>query len=258
MLLSNQGRLMSHVERKRIYFISDAHLGGSCLPFGNHTGHNLVHFLRSIRQDAEILYIVGDLFDFWFEYRSVVPSAGARVVFELYALTQAGVRVVYIPGNHDIWPGSYLSREVGLDVSQGPVTVSHQGLRIRIVHGDEHRRDWRFRLSRGILRNPVCIKLFRLLHPDLGTMLARRTSRLSDYQGRSCTQRGWEAFRDVARETLDGDIDTLVCGHYHRPLVEPMGKGTLVVLGDWITEDTFAVLEDGRMRIERWVCSEDP
>ena len=248
---------MSHIERKRIYFISDAHLGGSYPPPGNHGGQNLVRFLRSIRQDAEVLYIVGDLFDFWFEYRSVIPSAGARVVFELYALTQAGVRVVYIPGNHDIWPGSYLSDEAGLDVVEGPITVNHQGLTIRIVHGDEHRRDWRFRLSRGILRNAICIKLFRLLHPDLGTMLAKRTSRLSDYQGRSCTQRGWEAFRDVAREALDGDIDALVCGHYHRPQVEPMGEGTLVVLGDWIAEDTFAVLEDGEIRVERWATEDE-
>ena len=92
------------MSKNKIYFISDAHLGA---PKSNRPPHiqedALIDFLQCIREDAEALYIVGDLFDFWFEYHSVIPAHGARVVFELYNLIQSGVRVIYIPGNHDIW-----------------------------------------------------------------------------------------------------------------------------------------------------------
>lgn len=245
------------MDRDRIYFISDAHLGGGYSPSGNHRACPLVRFLRRIREDAAVLYIVGDLFDFWFEYRSVVPSAGARVLFELYGLTRSDVRVVYVPGNHDIWPGRYIRDEVGLEVADGPITVRHHGKTIRILHGDEHREDWRFRLSRGILRNPACIGLFRLLHPDVGAALARKTSRLSEHRARGGTQRGWEVFRERAREVLSGDVDVLVCGHYHRALAEPVGKGTLVVLGDWIAENTYGLMDGGEIRVERWEDREE-
>ena len=172
--------------RNRIYFISDAHLGTRLSGRSNRDQEeSLVAFLRSIRKDAEVLYIVGDLFDFWFEYRTVVPARAGKVIFALHALVQDGVRVVYLPGNHDIWLGDYLSGQVGLHLPGGPIAVEHHGRRIYVTHGDELRESWKARLKRWILKNPVCIVLFRLLHPDLGAFLASTTSRLSNYRSRS-------------------------------------------------------------------------
>ena len=148
------------VTEKRIYFISDVHLGAPRAARPSREQESaLIGFLRSIRHDAGVLYILGDLFNFWFEYRTVVPSCGARVLFELYNLVQAGTRVVYLPGNHDIWLGPYLSEEVGLELLGGPTVVSHQGRRLFIAHGDEFGTAATFRFSRAILKNPVCIAL---------------------------------------------------------------------------------------------------
>jgi len=237
----------------KIYFISDVHLGapGDGRSAAEHE-NALIGFLRRIRDDAEMLYIVGDLFDFWFEYRTAVPATGARVLFEIYALVQAGVRVVYLPGNHDIWLGPYLSEQVGVELPGGPVSVTHQGVRIFIAHGDEFRSDRTFRISRKILKTPVCIALFRLLHPDLGALLARATSRVSEFRAWRRPDPSRKIFTRAAEAKFAEGFDAVVCGHYHRPLCERVDGGTLVILGDWVKEDTYAVLENGTFEVRRW------
>ncbi len=260
----------------RIYFISDVHIGAPG------TGHStreredvLIDFLRSIRHDARALYIVGDLFDFWFEYRTTIPSSGARVLFELYNLVEAGVRVIYLPGNHDLWPGEYFSGQLGVELPGGPITVTHQGLKIHIAHGDEIRTDWRFRLSRGVLKNRFCVGLFRLLHPDLGAILARSTSRLSEFRIRRRGSGNRDILYKAAGKKIAEGIDIVIHGHYHfflharvggsdgdqsgpkgcpgNPTDRPAERGgELVVLGDWIQQCTYAVLENGKIRLKKW------
>ncbi len=261
---------------ERIYFISDVHIGAPGTGDATREREDvLIDFLKSIRHDAEALYIVGDLFDFWFEYRTTVPSSGARVLFELYNLVEAGVRVIYLPGNHDLWPGEYFSGQLGVDLPGGPITVTHQGLRIHIAHGDEIRTDWRFRLSRGILKNRFCVGLFRLLHPDLGAILARYTSRLSEYRIRRRGSGNRDILYKAAREKISQGVDIVIHGHYHFTLHARVGgspddpadtearaedrtdvrterRGELVVLGDWIQQCTYAVLEDGGIRLDKW------
>ena len=235
----------------------------------------LIDFLKAIRRDARALYIVGDLFDFWFEYRTTIPSSGARVLFELYNLVESGVRVIYLPGNHDLWPGEYFSGQLGVELPGGPITVNHQGLRIHIAHGDEIRTDWRFRLSRGILKNRFCVGLFRLLHPDLGAILARYTSRLSEYRIRRRGSGNRDILYRAAREKIAHGADIVIHGHYHFTLHARVGgspgdqavtrmrtgdradagserTGELVVLGDWIQQCTYAVLENGGIRLDKW------
>ena len=239
--------------RNRIYFISDAHLGTRLSGRSNRDQEeSLVTFLRSIRKDAEVLYIVGDLFDFWFEYRTVVPARAGKVLFALHALVQNGVRVVYLPGNHDIWLGDYLSEQVGLHLPGGPVAVEHQGRRVYVTHGDELRENWKARLKRWILKNPVCIVLFRLLHPDLGAFLASTTSRLSNYRSRSIANPTREIPVPVIRAKITRGFDIMVCGHFHRPLQARMDGGTFVVLGDWLYDDHYAVMENGEISLKKW------
>ena len=185
------------------------------------------------------------------------------------------MRVIYLPGNHDLWPGEYFSEQLGVELPGGPITVTHQGLRIHIAHGDEIRTDWRFRLSRGILKNRYCMGLFRLLHPDLGATLARYTSRLSEFRIRTRGSGNRDILYRAARVKIAHGVDVVIHGHYHFSLHARVGgsdddptgpkKGTgeraddpaersgeLVVLGDWIQKYTYAVLENGSIRLEKW------
>jgi len=261
---------------EKIYFISDVHIGSPGMGDATRGREDvLIDFLKAIRRDARALYIVGDLFDFWFEYRTTIPSSGARVLFELYNLVESGVRVIYLPGNHDLWPGEYFSGQLGVELPGGPITVNHQGLRIHIAHGDEIRTDWRFRLSRGILKNRFCVGLFRLLHPDLGAILARYTSRLSEYRIRRRGSGNRDILYRAAREKIAHGADIVIHGHYHFTLHARVGgspgdqavtrmrtgdradagserTGELVVLGDWIQQCTYAVLENGGIRLDKW------
>jgi UDP-2,3-diacylglucosamine hydrolase len=245
------------VLNNKIYFISDAHLGSSKpRRLEKEKEDALIDFMRAIQTDAEALYIVGDLFDFWFEYRSAISSTAARVTCELYALVQAGVRVIYIPGNHDLWPGHYFSDQLGIELPSDPVTVTHQDKRFYITHGDSFRTDWKFKLSRYVLKHPFSIALFRLLHPDLGNWLARRTSDYSEMRTKVGSRRTIKHANTVymtgAEKIINTGFDIVICGHYHHLKKIPIQNGTLIVLGDWMRYDSYAVLENGNITLHQW------
>jgi UDP-2,3-diacylglucosamine hydrolase len=238
---------------EQILFIADAHLGK---PGDNPArAENLAKFLRQIRGHITHLYIVGDLFDFWFEYRTVVPSIAPHVIFELYNLIQSGTKVIFFAGNHDYWAGNYLAQEVMLDIERNGRTVEHQGRRIFIHHGDGfYPSDHGYRFLKRILRNPFSIFLFRLLHPDFASWIARVTSKTSRNY---LTPKDFEeinrnTFRKIADDRLGTDCDAVVYGHAHIPLVEARPHGTLVILGDWITHSTYVLLKHGEFTIHSW------
>jgi UDP-2,3-diacylglucosamine hydrolase len=237
----------------RIYFISDVHLG---VPNGRRSAEDhqdaLVSFLRHLETDDQ-LFIVGDLFDFWFEYRSSIPTTGARVVFELYALGQKGISVTILPGNHDIWLGSYLRNQVGLDIQSNPLSIEVQGKKIYITHGDEFGADWKFRLSRAILKSRLCIWLFRLLHPDLGVALGKWTSHASDTQSSATPADDRRVYIEAAERLIHAGHDIVLCGHYHRGVDQEIMDGRLIVLGNWVRSDTYAILEGGDIRLMKWM-----
>lgn len=246
------------MKKDKVYFISDAHIGaGKSIRPSRVREDALIDFLRAISKDAEALYIVGDLFDFWFEYRSVVPARGARVLFELYYLIQSGTRVIYLPGNHDSWLGDYLSEQVGVELPGSFCDVSHQNRRLYVTHGDIFQQNWKFVLRRRILNHPLCIALFRWLHPDIGAYLARIVSRASNFEIKKGTQTTGQTYLPLyflknAAEKIAEGFDFVICGHYHALRVESIGSGTLVVLGDWMRYDAYAVLENGEIALKHW------
>lgn len=238
----------------RVYFMSDAHLG---VPNERRSAEDhqdaLISFLRHVGDTGHELYIVGDLFDFWFEYRSSIPTTGARVIFELYALVQRGVRVVILPGNHDVWLGSYLSDQVGLEVRSNPTEIVLDGKKVYVTHGDEFGSEWQFTVSRAILQSPLCIRLFRLLHPDLGIALGRWTSHLSDERARLTARDDRRVYETAAEKLIQEGQDIVVCGHYHTAVDLEIYDGRLIVLGNWLRSDTYAVMENGDIRLMRWM-----
>ncbi len=238
----------------RIAFIADAHLG---MPGDDPERiEKVAAFIRWIRGTISHLYIVGDLFDFWFEYKSVVPNTAPHVVYELYNLTKDGTIVTLFAGNHDYWFGQYLRDSVGLVIEPNDMVVEHQGKKIYLHHGDGlYPNDYSYRFLKKILRNNFSIYLFRFIHPDLAMWIAELTSKTSrkylapppekiDHQ--------LKLFRDIADKRLKNGFDSVVYGHSHIPLVENRLHGTLILLGDWIQHDTFVILENGEFNIHTW------
>ena len=237
----------------RIAFIADAHLG---MP-GDDPGRSekVSEFLRWLKGKVSHLYIVGDLFDFWFEYKSVIPNTSPHVIFELYNLIQAGTKVIIIAGNHDYWLGPYISETVGLKKELDEVTAEHQNRKIYIHHGDGlYPDDYGYRLLKKIIRNKFSIALFRLIHPDIASWIARITSKTSRYYlaPPESGDKNANLFRNIADERLKEGYDAVIYGHSHVPMVENRRDGTLVLLGDWIIHNTYVFLENGNFTIHSW------
>ncbi len=163
---------------KRVYFLSDAHLGFKDLPNDRDRELLLVHFLDEIKESAASIWILGDLFDFWFEYKNVIPKGQARLIGKLCELTDSGVEVHLFTGNHDIWTFDYLSEECGVTIHRAKYeTVTLLGQKLVIGHGDGLDPNERgYRIIRAIFHNRFAQSCFKLLHPDLGVAFARRWS----------------------------------------------------------------------------------
>ena len=245
---------VAHTLPDRIAFFADAHLG---IPGDDPArAERVADFLRSLNGAASHLYIAGDLFDFWFEYRTAAPTTAPQVVCELYNLVRSGARVTLLAGNHDFWFGSYLRDGIGIELAPDAVVADHQGMRLYIHHGDGlYPDDHGYRMLKKILRNRLTITAFRIIPPDLAHRIAAFTSTTSrrflapppmrdDYYA--------ELFRGIADSRLALGYDAVVYGHSHVPLVEKREKGVLVLLGDWLSRFTYVILENGSFTLHRW------
>ncbi|MGD8394074.1 MAG: UDP-2,3-diacylglucosamine diphosphatase [Candidatus Eiseniibacteriota bacterium] len=238
-------------DRPTVYFVSDCHLAADRSAADRDRQQRLVRFLRSIDPTRSVLYLVGDLFDFWFTYRSSMPSDGLPIIAQLWALRQAGLPIAFVAGNHDYWAVPFLREALGIDaVPDGFVQTIH-GRRFLIVHGDGlGSGDRGYKLLKRVLRSPVAIALYRLLHPDLGIPLALACSQASraqdELQERACIDR---LHREVGRPAFDAGHDVVICGHYHLPLCRREGDRAMVVLGDWIHHFSLLRVERGELAL---------
>lgn len=235
----------SRQSRRPIVFFSDAHLGLGSPEEDLARERRIVRFLDRVCRSAEHVFIVGDLFDFWFEYRTVVPKGHIRLLGALAALRDSGVGMTYVVGNHDFWMRDYFQTELGIDICPDPVDRVLYGKRFLIHHGDGLlRNDTGYRILKAVLRNKVCIVLFSLLHPDITGWIARWSSRTS----RKHTEKRVYEGNDMvtfARQRLDEGFDAVIMGHNHQSHIHHHGKGVYINLGDWIDEYSYAVF-DGR------------
>jgi UDP-2,3-diacylglucosamine hydrolase len=243
-----------------VYFFSDAHLGQEDAQNEALKVARLEALLERIRRRPGPVYVVGDLFDFWFEYRRAIPRGHIRTLAALAATRQAGCPMVYIGGNHDFWVGDFLEAEMGVRVEPEPVTLELQGRRLYLAHGDGLlARDSSYRAMKAIFRSPLNIRLYRMLHPDLGIPLALWVSRQS-YR-RHHTPRPLpldEIHRDIVTPRFADGHDSVVLGHFHRPVHEAADGRDFLILGDWTSRFTFATLEDGRYRLWQWRDEGEP
>jgi len=235
-----------------VYFISDAHLGAESEVLEAPRRRRLHEFLTSLIGRASALYIVGDLFDFWFEWGSAVPRRHFETLSILRDLCRSGIEIHYLNGNHDFWLGPFLSREVGLVTHDGALALEAQGRRIWLHHGDGLvGGDLGYRLLKKVIRSDAAIGLYRLLHPDLGWWLAHRVSHWSRHSRQDRPPDTDRLWREIAEPRFAEGFDTVMIGHFHQVLERREGARTMFVLGDWIDYFTAVRLEAGGFTLER-------
>ncbi len=237
---------------RKIFFISDAHLGLTRDKTEKEREKHLLSFLKYVEKTATDLFIVGDLFDFWFEYHYVIPRKYFSVLVALKQLTENGVKVGYLTGNHDFWVDSFFEEELNIQVYRNPLDITINGKRLFISHGDGLvKKDTGYRILKKILRYPLNVKLYRLLHPDLGFGLANFFSNLSRNY-RKPKDRDSE-YIQYARERFAEGFDGVILAHTHRAQELHEDNKTYINIGDWISSFTYGKFEKGRLSLEKWV-----
>lgn len=238
--------------RRKTYFFSDAHLGLGTKEEDRSKEDRIVAFLHHIRADAEHLFILGDLFDYWFEYRTVVPKGYARLFAALSELRRKNIGITYLAGNHDFWMKGYLKEEFDIDVFPDPIERIIRGKRFYLHHGDGLvKDDTGYRFLKRVLRNKFNIWLFSWLHPDITAGIARWSSRTSR---KHTSGRKYESsdMVDFAAGKITSGYDFVIMGHNHRSLRKKLGKGVYINLGDWIHENTYAVFDGKNLDLKQW------
>ena len=232
-----------------VYIISDTHLGAA----PPQTERTLLEFLRALRGRAKTLVINGDLFDFWFEWKTVIPRNAFKTLGALSELKDSGTELVWVAGNHDCWGGEVLRDDLGVDYRMDAWEGDLAGWRTRVEHGDglrEH-EDKTYRKIRRVLRNPLSIRMFRSLHPDLGTKIARKTSHTS--RDRRARDEGI-GLRTVAHRALAADpkLELLVYAHSHVATVERVDRGVFANAGSWLDAPTYLTVSASSVELHQW------
>ncbi len=234
---------MEQGNRTSVYFISDAHLSIKDSP--SERENRVLEVLNKAAAEASHLYIVGDLFDFWFEYKYAVPAAYLKVVGALLELTRSGVRVFYIPGNHDFWMRDYLTRQAGVEITGDFLEIEHFGWKILVTHGDGIRIDDRgYRFIKRIFRNRFCIWLYAQLPVNLAYRLAMGTSKASRDYTDSRRNKDSSDYVEFARRKIEAGYDAVVMGHVHKPEISEAGAGLYVNCGDFFKSFSYVVLDN--------------
>lgn len=233
--------------------VSDLHLGAVPATVRD----EFIRFTRHWQGRAELLLINGDLFDFWFEYRTAVPSQHFHVLRALADLRDSGVRILLIGGNHDAWGGPFLEGEIGIELSDGPLELPLGGRRAFVAHGDGlGPGDLGYKMLKRVLRSRVTRRAFRLIHPDLAQRIAGGVSRTGE---RGPTHPRVQArariLETYAVELLRSrpDLEVVVLGHCHVPQLRRVdGRGYYVNSGDWVVHRTFTVVGPEEIRQLEW------
>jgi len=250
--------------QKKIYFLSDFHLGAPDHSKSLEREKRLVQFLDDIKNDAGEIFLVGDMFDFWYEYKKVVPKGYVRLLGKLAELSDAGVQLHFFVGNHDMWMKEYFQQELNMPVYYEPKEFVRSGKKFLIGHGDGlGPGDHGYKRLKKIFRNPACQWLFGVLPPVIGVGLANYLSRRS----RAQTGSSEEVFLGEEKEWLiiyckevlqKENFDFFVFGHRHLAIDYRLSKDSRYInLGDWIRYFTYAVFDGERMELKSYTGQEN-
>lgn len=237
---------------KKAYFISDAHLGARYIKDKREHEGRLVRFLNSIKDDVSELYLLGDILDYWYEYRYVVPRGHIRFLGALASLADSGVKIYWFTGNHDVWLFDYLASEVGLTVIKGNTQLEIMGHHFLLSHGDDvGYQKLSYRITRTLFYNRFCQWLYASIHPRWTYPLA---SGLSQQNRITRNREVEERLKEVCAKRLEEfsnsyaathpEVQHFVYGHVHLARHVELSSGrTMTITGDWIDQFTYATFD---------------
>ena len=235
---------------KKIYFSSDNHLGAPTQAESLPREKIFVKWLDSIKHDAEVIFLLGDLFDFWFEYRTVVPKGFVRVLGKLAELRDSGIQIHFFVGNHDLWMHDYFEKELNIPVYHDPKEFVFNNKHFFIGHGDgKGPGDKGYKRMKKVFTNPFSKWLFRWLHPDIGVRVAQHLSvknkLISGDEDKEFLGEEKEWLAQYSKRKLENKhFDYFVFGHRHLPMEIRVGENsTYYNLGDWINHYTYGVFD---------------
>jgi UDP-2,3-diacylglucosamine hydrolase len=246
--------------RENIYFVSDLHLGSDLLEHPQETEKRFVRWLNTICDDARALYLLGDIFDFWFEYKKTVPRGFTRFLGKIAEMHDAGVEIHFFTGNHDIWMFDYFQQELGVTVHPRPLRTVIDGKNFYLAHGDGlGDRSRSFRLIRFLFRNRVCQVLFAALPSRWGIGFGQWWSRCSRKKGIAHPAE----YKGEDREHLVvyskqyireyPDTDYLLFGHRHILLDRTLNrKSRMMIIGDWMENFSYAVFDGKELSLKQY------
>lgn len=246
---------------KNIYFASDFHLGVPDYECSLERERKLVAWLNSITDQVSELFLMGDVFDFWFEYKTVVPKGYVRLLGKLAEMADSGIRIHLFKGNHDLWAFNYLEKEIGIQLHRKPKFFEFSGKKFFLAHGDGlGPGDNGYKFIKSIFECRFNQFLFKWLHPDIGLRMGLFFSRRSRIANVAREQRDdykleieKEMLYIFSKETLEKnpEIDYFVFGHRHVPIDMALNDKTrLVLLGDWVTNFTYAKFDGNQLLLE--------
>ena len=244
---------------KKIYFASDFHLGVPSFELSLVREKKIVRWLDSIKNDAEEIYLVGDIFDFWWEYTYTIPKGQTRLLGKIAELTDAGIKVHFFTGNHDLWMKDYFVQELGVTVNKEAIRKTYNNKSFVIAHGDGlGPGDAWYKFLKKCFTNPFLIWCFKSLHPNFGFWIARRSSKRS----RTNTGNSDENFlgednewlMNYCKEALKKEhTDYFIFGHRHLPLdLKPSSNSRYINLGEWINYCTYAVFDGNTLELKKF------
>jgi len=247
-------------ENKKVYFVSDHHFGLDMNMSSTEREKKFVQWLDHIKKDAEALFILGDMFDFWYEYKHAVPKGFVRVLGKLAELTDAGIPVYFFTGNHDMWMRDYLEKELNIKIFFDPEIFFINDNKFLIGHGDGlGPSDKNFKRLKKLFRNGLAQWAYRWLHPDIGLPFARylsqRNKLISGNYDTTFKGEDKEWLYQYAKEYLKKDpgVQYFIFGHRHLPLQMPLNDTAVYYnTGDWLTHFTYLEFEADKMKARVW------
>ena len=243
--------------RNKIFFASDFHLGDKDGEENKERERTIVRWLDSVKSEAKEIYLMGDLFDFWFEYRSVVPRGFVRIQGKLAEIRDAGIPIYFFTGNHDMWMFDYFEKELGVEVIKEPISKNILGKNFFLGHGDGlGPGDHGYKFLKKVFANPLCQWLFARIHPNFGFGLARfwsghsrsKNPKIEKFHGE---EKEWLISFAEEHSTYK-DVDFYIFGHRHLPIDHQLknGKSRYINLGEWMNFNSYAVFDGEKMQLE--------
>ena len=249
---------------KKIYILSDAHLGSWAIEHRRTHERRLVSFLDKAKRDASAIYLLGDMFDFWYEFKNVVPKGFTRFLGKVAELTDCGIEVHFFTGNHDVWCLDYFEKECGMTIHREPCLVEFYGKEVFLAHGDEFSTEKGFRILRAMFHSHFLQRMLSMLHPRWSvwfghkwahhSMIKHKVNDETPYLGEDK-----EDCMKFAKKylTTHPSVDCFVFGHRHLGTDVPLGDNSRAVfLGDWISKFDYVVIDSNSIEHKFFVEGE--